>query len=229
MPVWRFLLVFGFMYSMPASVPASEDADVLRLPVDEFPLIPGNAGMRFFEGVWQPKGRNNYRITKTVTVTDKTITWDDIDKVTPYRVLAERENYVLLVEYDGVLSTGTVVESDNWTRFRILHLQTSIIEPERPPEQADIAFRGCSDDRLKNGEKSFRLPKATLRRIFATSYCRRNIGATKPPTNLSLANWGWSSDPFARITDANKGTGWIRMRRNEKILGLPPGTVPEPK
>ena len=220
-----FLLVFGFPYLTSASVPASEDAETLRLPVDEFPLIPGNAGMRFFEDTWQPLGRNSYSITKTVTVTDKAISWDDIGDVRPYSVLAERENFVLLAWYDRV----GVTEHVYWTTFVILHVRYHIAAPERRPEQVDTVYNYCTDDRLKNGEKGFRLPKAALLRIFAASLCRKNILDYFKLINRSRGVIAWSRNAFARITDANRGTGWLRMRRNEKILGLPQGTVPEPK
>ncbi|MBN4083078.1 hypothetical protein JYU08_00165, partial [bacterium AH-315-B06] len=221
----RFLVVFGVLSLGFGPAAASKEAAALRLPVDEFPLIPGDAGMRFFEGTWQPLGRNSYGLTKTVTVTDKTVSWDDIDDVTPYRVLAERENYVLLASYDRV----SVVRYEYWTQYVILHLRYLGGAKDAPPSSADMIYLSCSDHRLRNGPPDFKLSRATLLGLFATSYCRKEIGATESPTNLWIADNRWNRQPFARITSANKGKGWIRMRRNEKILGLPQGTVPEPK
>jgi len=149
--------------------------------------------------------------------------------VRTHRVLAERENYVLLAEYTRLNTPGSATEYFFRTTFIILYLQYRMALRERSPEQADMIYNYCGDYRLKNGEKDFRLPKATLLRIFATSFCLRNLFSHAQPTNLSFGNGLWGGFSFARITDANKGTGWLRMRWNEQILGLPQGTVPEPK
>jgi len=217
--MWRVLLVFGLLFFAPTGVLASED-EVLNLPIDEFPLIPGNMGMRFFEGVWRPHAWQSQLVSKTFTVTDRTISWDDIDDVSPYRVLAARENYVLLASYDRV----GVTEYVYWTTFVILHLQIPLFGPERSPEQTDMAYNYCTDYRLKNGETGYRLPKAALLRIFATSLCRKDILDYFKHKNRSHGVIAWGSGSFARNAFADGSWDWLVFQRNEKLRGAPPAS-----
>jgi len=151
------------------------------LPVEKFGNLPKDQGMAFFIGTWEqvvrPQGGD-------MTVTENSIEYRQSSTPTysPYKVLHEGPNYVLLVTKD------TFRSGNQWTVFRIFTAQ-SLGSPVRL--YTNLRTHSCDELSMERPEP-FDWPVEKLLDTFKKSRCLKKIDID------DTVSIGWSNDIFQR-------------------------------
>ena len=175
--LWSAVVMLG---SFVGEVSAGEWPVVL--PTQKFGDLPKDQGMAFFIGTWQQTSR--FEGGGDMTVTENSIEFRQSSTPTysPYKVLHEGPNYVLLVTKD------TFRDGDQWTRFRIFTAQSL---GGQVGLHTNLRRHSCSELSMERPEP-FDWPVEKLLDAFKKSRCLAKI------KNGDTVSIGWNHEPFQR-------------------------------
>jgi len=154
----------------------------LRLPVENFGIIPYGQGMAFFIGTWEqtvrPQGGD-------MTVTKSTIEYREVLPIFGYRyrVIYEALNYSLMVATLLAPTTGKYP-----TKFMIFTAQ-SLGEPVT--KRTELRLHSCASGGWGTRE-AFDWPIEKLLQTFKTSLCMSQIDIDES------VNIGWGTERYQR-------------------------------
>ena len=152
------------------------------LPTQTFGDLPKDQGMAFFIGTWQQTSRFEGGGDMTVTRNSIEFRQSSTPTYSPYKVLHEGPNYVLLVTKD------TFRDGDQWTRFRIFTAQSL---GSQVALHTNLRSYSCSELSMERPEP-FDWPVEKLLDAFKTSRCLKKMDID------GTVSIGWSSDRFQR-------------------------------
>jgi hypothetical protein len=162
----RFLLrlVVAVDILFVGSISEAQEEPPFQIPLDTYPAIPHNLGMKFFAASWEPGGSMG---GGTMVISEDVLTYMGSGDVVPYRVLYEGQNYVLTVTLNRYATT--------WSSFDVFALNPWFKGDTDPYGYALMQWY-CSDPSMKGGDHAFSWPREKLIETF-TSRCGKEFGA----------------------------------------------------
>jgi hypothetical protein len=152
----------------------------LEFTWEQMPLIPGNAGMAYFKRKWRnPRG---HRDGDMIVTDDQLLLPGWPTSTSPYKVLHEATNYVLLA------TRVNLIDGSKITTFVIFNLMHSLKKKPEAPIWPTLREHWCTERNMERPEP-FDWPVKKLLEVFKASKCLKII-----PDDAWYADIHWASD-----------------------------------
>lgn len=176
----------GFLLVTERSSATEQEDQPFELPVSQMwsQVIPDGLGMKFFEGHWEYIGRGGMIPIDVTAEAFVNLLKDESSpyRNSPYRVLYEARNYVLIAEL--------LRDTDSaWTNFVVLTLRSRSLDDP----YINMIYFYCGDPFMKDADKAFHWPKAKLMELFR-SQCPVEVDLKKH----SRLGEGWTWARYQR-------------------------------